>query len=240
MAIESVKTGDKPIFCLLHGRYHTGWCWHLVQEELARAGWSSIAPTLPVGNPELSFDDHALFVSQALAESGAEESILVPHSWAANIAPRVPTHLGANAVKQQILVAPSFHPATFKHPATHSIMYQIWKNYEATSGFDINALREFASHVFYKDVEDEELKAAALGELRPHPRRTVEPQLEKFPDLPIKYILTNNDLVLLRDGQVKTARALRVKPSYFESGHAPMLSKPDKLAEKLIELANKN
>jgi hypothetical protein len=240
MAIESIETGNKPIFCFVHGRYHDGWCWHLTQEELANAGWSSIAPTLSTGNPELSFNDHALIVSQAIAENGAKETILVPHSWAANIAPRVSKLLGANAVKQQIFVAPSFHTATFEHPTTHSMMYEIWKQYEKTSGFDIDALREFASYVFYHDVEDEGLKAAALSKLRPHPRREIEPQLERFPDIRMEYVLTNNDRVLQRGDQAKTARALGVKPTYFESGHAPMLSQPKKLAEVLIKLANTN
>lgn len=240
MAIESNNPDSKPAFCLIHGRYHSGWCWHLTQEELVKAGRVAIAPTLPTENPEFSVEDHALIISQAIAESGAEESILVAHSWGANIAPRVPRLFGANAIKQMTLIAPSFHTATFEHPTTHSLMYEIWKNYEAAAGFDIKALREFASHVFYKDVEDEELKAAALAELRPHPRREIEPKLEEFPDLPTKYVLTENDLVLLRDDQAKTARALGIKPTYFESGHSPMLSQPAKLAEMLIELANKS
>jgi hypothetical protein len=238
MAMESEEANGSPTFCLVHGRYHSGWCWQSVQEELAIAGWNSIAPTLPIEDPEMTLDDHASFLKQVKLERGLEESIDVGHSWGANIIART---MGSNAVKQLIFIAPSFHPATLKHPTRdRPLSYDLWKKYEETAGFDLQAMKEFASFAFYDDVSDEELKEEALNRLREHPTREIEPELEEFPDLPIEYVLTVDDKAVSPYAQADTAEVLGVNPVCFKSGHAPMLAQPEKLAEKLIELAIKN
>jgi hypothetical protein len=38
-------------FVLLHGAWHGGWCWEGVIKELAKAGHTAEAPTMPGHNP---------------------------------------------------------------------------------------------------------------------------------------------------------------------------------------------
>lgn len=238
MRAESERGRDnEAIFCLVHGSWHGAWCWQRLQEELGSAGRKSIAPDLPFEDPNKSLDDHAAIIRKEELKSGATEIIRVGWSWGANVIPRA---LGSNVVRKLIFVAGSFHPATLRRSVTGEELSIRSLSYEVARNTKKEGLREMADYVFYHDVEDEELRENAKNELKWYPRREIEPELTRFPHLPLEYILLANDHALRHEAQTSAAEALGVKPVYFESGHAPMLSRPKELARLLIKLANRS
>src|SRR5215471_2310399 len=70
---------------LVHGSWHTGDCWSAVREQLAEAGISSLAPTLPGhGAADDALDvHHADYVSTVLDTLDEVDgtAILVGHSF---------------------------------------------------------------------------------------------------------------------------------------------------------------
>lgn len=238
MSTELGNNSERTTFCLVHGRHHDGWCWESVRKELDEQGWPSIAPDLPIEDPLLSLEDHAEVMADAEAASGAETIVRVGWSWGANIIPRA---IGGVSIKKLIFVAGAFHRSTIEQwgdesvRATHSIAYDAM---QTSLPLDPpRALAEVADYVFYHDIEDDILKAKALAHLRDHPRREDEPGLPVFPELPREYILTTQDRAVAPASQKKIAELLDVEPIPIESGHAPMLSRPQELAHWLIHLA---
>ncbi len=73
-------------FALVHGGWHGGWCWQLVQAELAARGHTSVAPDLPITDPAAGA---VAYADAVLAALPAEPVVLVAHSLAGLVAPLV-------------------------------------------------------------------------------------------------------------------------------------------------------
>lgn len=75
----------EPVFVLLHGAWHSPRCWDRLTAELARAGYSSLAPALPSSGstpptPDWSRDVETIrkVVSDLVQE---EDVVVVMHSF---------------------------------------------------------------------------------------------------------------------------------------------------------------
>ena len=53
-------------FALIHGAWHDGWCWHLLDEELRQRGHTVVSPDLPCDDPTATWDVYAEAVIAAL------------------------------------------------------------------------------------------------------------------------------------------------------------------------------
>ena len=54
-------------FALVHGSWHGGWCWELMRAELAARGHTTVAPDLPITDPDAGAVAYADAVLAALA-----------------------------------------------------------------------------------------------------------------------------------------------------------------------------
>lgn len=73
-------------FVLIHGAWHGGWCWDGVVAELAKAGHTAEAPTMPGHNPGdnragITLDDYAQAIAAVLRKQ-SQSVVLVGHSSA--------------------------------------------------------------------------------------------------------------------------------------------------------------
>jgi pimeloyl-ACP methyl ester carboxylesterase len=94
-----------------------------------------------------------------------------------------------------------------------------------------------AKEVFYNGCPQGR-KDWAASRLRRQRRSETDPPLDIIPDLPRDYIVCTKDRAVNPDWQEYVARNwLGVEPIPFDSGHSPMISQPQRLAEELIRLA---
>lgn len=226
---------EMPVFSFVFGRGHGPECWDFVRPKLEQNGIASIAPDFPIEDSGASLDDHAEILAQAENKWGESEFVRVGWSWGANIVARAVSA----STRRIIFVAPGFHPMTvFRHPnrelihTDHGMIYSMFQAHQN----DEERL-SFAEMAFYHDVKEKSVVEDAVKSLRPHPYRENEPVLDVFPAVPLGYIALLKDRAITYDSQYRTAHALGVKPRTIRSGHAPMYSRPNDLANLLIELS---
>lgn len=230
---------DKEVtFGLVHGSWHGGWCWEYLQDELDKAGYRSITVDMPIDNPSATFDDYTDTVVEAFVEE--ENLVLVGHSRAGNVLPRV---AGKLSVNKMVFVAASFEQATVGHPTTDEVDFVPARN----SGFFRNGIIELennltrfdpevAKQLFYNECS-ESTKDWAVAKLRPQKRSNNEPPLKAWPNIPTEYIICTNDLVVRPEWSEYSVRNwLQIEPTYLKSDHSPFLSHPKELARMLLEL----
>ena len=91
------RTPATATFCLLHGAWHDGSCWHAVAGELRARGHAVVAPDLPLHDPEAGY---AARLAPAVAlVSGVDGPVaIVGHSLGSNYAAVLATEVDAPSV----------------------------------------------------------------------------------------------------------------------------------------------
>lgn len=84
-------------FGLLHGAWHDPWCWHLLETRLEEMGHSTVAPELPLQDPEAGYMQRVQPVIDAL-ESADGEVVVVAHSQSSALGPLVVSSRPASAL----------------------------------------------------------------------------------------------------------------------------------------------
>ena len=79
---------DEPVFVLVHGGRHGGWCWQRVSRELSRAGCDVYSPTLTglgershLLSPAVGLATHIADVAAVFEYEDLHDVILVAHSY---------------------------------------------------------------------------------------------------------------------------------------------------------------
>lgn len=232
---------EKATFCLVHGAWHGAWVWDLLRPQLEAHGHPTIAPTLPIDDPKANFNRYADVVSKAIASSGAKEVLIVAHSRAGNVVPR----LGNAAIKKLVYVSASVEEYTIgrplveeadRLPSKNSILFNIGsrKLHGEMTAYE----KSLAKDVFYHDCPDE-VAQWAVEKLRIQRKSKSEPPIRQMPATPAHFIVCAFDRVINTDRQIYTALNWFNVPEsrihVFNSGHSPMLAKPKEFAAKLLE-----
>lgn len=230
---------SEATFGLVHGSWHGAWCWQYLQEELDYKGYKSVAMDLPVDNPSANFDDYADAAADAL--KGESDIILVGHSRAGNIIPRV---AGKIAITKMVFLCSSFEKATIGRPMPDEEAFMPARNdkdfYDGVIALEHEmtvVTEKSAKELFYHDCSPE-IQDWAAENLRPQRRSSNEPKLEKWPDVPQEYILCEDDRVVRPVwSRYAAMNWLGVEPISLPGGHSPFLSRPRQLAEVLDAMA---
>lgn len=194
---------------------------------------------LPIDDPNKTFEDYADVVAESL--SGHENIVLVGHSRAGNVIPRV---AGRISVKRLVFLASSFEPATIGHPLETEIGVVPLKNLpQFTEGIEYigNEMTIFKKHlaknVFYQDCE-KGVADWAISRLRPQRRSADEPAMPEWPSkIPQEYIICRADRVVNPEWGLYAAQNwLNIEPRYLEGDHSPALSRPAELGRLLLSL----
>jgi pimeloyl-ACP methyl ester carboxylesterase len=204
---------------LIHGAGDSAFHWHLLEPELRAGGHGVVAMDLPCEDDDATLWDYADAVLCAIGDRS--HLILVAQSLGGFTAPlvcaRVPVDL-------MVLLA-----GMVPLPGERG------EDWPTNTGYPGPAA-EGVIEIFYDDVPEDVAAQAMRRTRRQADAVGRDPwPLERWPDVPTRYLLCLNDRMFPADwmrGVVRERLGIE-EPDEIESGHCPALSRPRELAERL-------
>lgn len=214
-------------YVLIHGGGGSAWEWHLVADELRGRGHDVVAVDLPIEDESGGWSDYADAVVDAVGER--RRLVLVAHSLGGFTAPLV---CARSAVDLLVLVAAMV-------PAPGETGEEWWVNTGWRQAYDVargeSGHDDSPSAVFLHDVPPD-LAGEALAKSRDQagtPMREPWP-LDAWPDVPTRFLLCRDDRMFPADWMRGVVRErLGITPDEIDGGHAPYLSRPKELTDRL-------
>jgi pimeloyl-ACP methyl ester carboxylesterase len=236
---DNVSAGDAvTTFVLIPGAGADPRVYGATIEALRGLGHDGIAPPLPLDDASATPSDHADAILAALGDPPPEPLVVVGQSLGAYSATIAAARL---APRRLILLAPMI-PAPGEsagdwwqgtgHPEA---IAELTARIGQPSEWDEGALAE----VFYHDVDEATLKANAEYDGVPSDGLFAEPlPLDAWPDVPTTVLIPREDRLFPIDFQRRVARErIGVGIEEMNGGHLPFLSRPEELAQRLVDLA---
>jgi pimeloyl-ACP methyl ester carboxylesterase len=217
-------------FCLVHGKWHDSSCWVVLAERLGAAGHDVIAPDLPFENPQTTYDDRIRPAVDALA-GASDPVVVVGHSLGVGYTPLiVEARPGSSLV--HLCPAPVGPFADLNAPMTSTQPgFEFPPNRpDGTSIWEPGA----AISAIYPRLEPHVAEALAYR-LKPGASPSDSYPLSAPPDVPTTLIYATHDEFFRPDWSRWVAREVaQVEPIELDTGHFPMIERPDVLAEVLV------
>lgn len=230
-------------FVLIHGAWHGGWCWKRVAPILRAAGHEVFAPSLTGSgerkhllSPAVGMDTYVADVANLIDSEELDNVVLVGHS-AAGAAISKAAETVHDRLKALVYVDSVVLPSG---KAMFDIFPAQWVDQmrgAAARDGDLNAAppeKQMIYSFFASDCSDDDkawiLRMATAQPLKPYEDKV---DLTKFQGLNISktYIgCKQSQGGLPRD----VAEKFGLRYVEMDSGHDPMVSKPDELAEILL------
>ncbi len=230
-------------FVLVHGGYHGGWCWDRLRAELGHRGHDSLAPDLPIDDPDASYGEYATAVVEAMTDSDDDDGdvVLVGHSLGCFVVPLIATT--RNVGRLVLLNAVPTLPGAPIPMGEASTLTDELAAAEQHTFFDSRGRGlqppAVSRSLFYNDCDDASANWA-LARLRPQGRRPLTDPwpLERWPDVATAIVLCRDDHVVRFESAVAAARAFLTAddPIVLPGGHSPFLSRPEHLADVLNDI----
>ena len=228
---------------LIHGAWHTGQSWSLLQDSLAGHGIASDAVTLPSDEPGLDSGDYAEFATRTWSEI-EEDLVLVAHSLGGLTAPAVAEMRPVSMIVYLAALLPAIGKSLAEQREGRPTMTQRWlTEYLPQQHREDNGNTwwspELAEEIFYHDCPPQVARDAA-SQLRQQAAAPIigRTPLEAMPQVPSAYIVCRDDRVVDPDWSRDAARErLGVETREIPGGHSPFLARPDRLAEEIIDIA---
>ena len=213
-------------FALIHGGGGSAWEWCCLEPELRTRGYEAVSMDLPSEDPAAGWEAYTEAVLTAIGDR--TDVVLVAHSLGGFVAPLV---CARRPVDLLVLVSAMV-------PVAGETVGQWWERtgYAAEEAADLSTEADQIA-AFLHDVEPG-LAAEALRRSRPvHAAAMEEPwPLPGWPAVPTRFILCTQDRFFR---PAFTRRMLKdrlgVAPDVIDSGHAPHLSRPAELADRLVQ-----
>lgn len=230
-----------PVYVLVHGAWHGGWCWQRVSNELRAQGDIVYTPTLSgLGehkntlSPAVNLETHITDIVNLIEMEDLHDVILVGHSYAglviAGVADRIPQRLSKLVFLDALLVGNGESGFSIQPKAVQNV---ITKSAEKDNGLSIPA---WSADVF--GVTKPEDITWVNARLTAHPFRTfTQPLVLHHPygnHLPLIYIsCTVNQLPAIVPYAEKAKNSKEWKYYALETGHDAMITEPVKTAALL-------
>lgn len=244
-------------FVLVHGGFHAAWCWERTIDELAAMGHDAVAVDLPGHgarvDEESTLANRRDAIVSALQAGGADKSVLVGHSGggfdatlAADAAPELVAHITylAAALPREGRTYP-------EAMAMRDEGEELGDDFDADVGemlgylkFDDDGAMWFADfegawRYFYHDCDDATARWAfeRLGPERFGDTTVTPVSVPRFweADLPRSFIRCLQDQSMPRWLADTVTRRLGVEQLTIDTSHSPFLSRPQELAELLVD-----
>ncbi len=231
-------------FLLIHGSCHGAWCWQSVVERLHAAGHGARAIDLPGHGddptplPEVTLERYA----EAILDAIDTPVVLVGHSMAGYpislVADRAPEKIARLVYLCAYVPARGMSLAQMRRAGPRQPLRPAIRM--ASDGLSFTIDPEMAADVFFNDC-DAATAAQAVARLGPQP---VAPQEEPL-TLGENWARTGKHYIrCARDNTIPPEYQLTMSAGFPEghvstlpASHSPFLSMPDRLAGKLIEIA---
>ncbi|MGW5652717.1 alpha/beta hydrolase [Streptomyces humi] len=230
------RTPTAPQFLLVHGAWHGSWCWRELQDALDRRGWTSHTVDLPSVVPEDAdgklpglFDDAR--VIREKIDAVEAPLVVVGHSYGG--APLTQAAHGAANVAHIVYVA------GFALDEGESLMTCFGGDQpDLDEVRGVIPVREEPATTLYNDV-DEDKRDAALARLQPQSALSFAEPVDRaaWRSITSSYVLCDDDRSLPPEYQKPFAERTGTV-HHLPSGHTPLLSMPDELADLLAGIAH--
>jgi len=231
-------------FALVHGMSHGAWCWRPLAERLERRGHRVVAVDLPGHGARAhewrraSVGAYARAVADELALAGFSRAVVVGHSMAGAVIPKVAELSPARVVHLVFVAAvvPSGRGRLADHfpPSIRELFRGL-----ALAGRGVVQYPAQLEHArWMTDMRAGDPRVVdALARLTAQP---AVPWLERVDysrfyamDVPRTYIRCRGDAAVPPERAAEYAARLGVAPIDLDTAHNPMLSAPDELARIL-------
>lgn len=223
-------------FCLMHssGQGPTGW--KLLVEELEQRGHHALTPAFHLDRTDEGATYHADTIVDALNDSGCAPAdvVCVAHSAAGIYLPLVAERGRPRRMVFLTAIVPrpgvSFREM---YQGDASMFNPAWLGKNPA---DEDVALEFVFH----DCPPERVEWALSTRVLFYAQRAMaEPcPLTTWPEVPTSYIVCAEDRSITPAWQRKVARAwLGVEPHELPGGHCPNVSRPEALADLLVQIA---
>jgi len=233
---------QSPVFVLVHGAWHGGWCWQKVSEKLRDEGDLVYTPTLSgLGehkntlNSKVDLDTHIADIVNFIVMEDLHHVILVGHSYAgaviAGVADRIPERLEKLVYLDALL--------TENGQSVFNISSKITQDDYTKSALKLdNGMSiPFPSSAWFGVTDSTAIKWTN-ERLTSQPYKTfTQPLVLKHSygnHLPLIYIACRNpELAILEQFAKKTRESKAWKYYELNTGHDAMISAPTELATLL-------
>jgi pimeloyl-ACP methyl ester carboxylesterase len=225
------------IFALVHGAWHGPWCWERVVGPLRERGLEAVVPDLPSEDPELGLEDYADTIERALGD--ADDVVLVPHSLGGLVGPVVARRRPLRALVYLcgLVPQPGLSFGEQLSAADGPILTIAGGREVDDQGRSHWPDPDATVRCMYPDLAPEDARSA-VGRLRfQAPRSQTERSPKPPAGLRVESIIGTEDRLVNPDWSRRVARErLGVKPVELPTGHFPMITHPELLAERLAQL----
>jgi pimeloyl-ACP methyl ester carboxylesterase len=225
------------IFALVHGAWHGPWYWERVVGPLRERGHEAVVPDLPSEDPALGLEDYADTIERALGD--ADDVVLVPHSLGGLVGPVVARRRPLRALVYLcgLVPEPGLSFGDQLSAADEPILTIAGGREVDDQGRSHWPEPDATVRFMHPDLAPDDAGTAA-GRLRFQARRS---QTERSPEPPaglrVESILGTEDRLVNPDWSRRVARErLGVEPVELPTGHFPMITHPELVAERLAQL----
>ena len=227
-------------FVLIPGAGGDAWYWHRLVPELRARGHEAIAVELPTGDDAAGIAEYA---DAAVAAVGGcrDELVVVAQSMGAYSAP-----LACERLPVQLLVL--LNPMIPRPGETAGEWWEATGQAEAREaqaareGRDLGRDRDLLDTLFHDVPSELTNEAIAQGE----PEQSATPfgqpwPLQRWPDVPVRVLQGSDDRLFPAEFQRRVSEErLGIVPDVMPGGHLVALSRPEELADRLVELAREH
>lgn len=224
-------------FLLIHGACHDGWYWRGVADLLEEKGHRVVAPDLPCEDPEAGIAEYSKVAADAVGPHYEAPLVVVGHSLGALTAAMVASQLDTHRLVfvSGIIGKPgkSLENLVDVDAARDGPFADGDLEFDDLSRFRFT--ESGARRVLYHDCSP-----AVIAEACAHLRFqrslwTERLAIDDWPDVSIASIVCRDDRVVNPEWSRRVSRQrLGVDPIEIASGHTPMLSRPNDIAEALL------
>lgn len=224
---------------LVHGAWHGAWCWELVLPRLDAAGVPVVVVDLPsVARADATVHDDAGCVRAAL-DSIDEEVVLLGHSYGGAVISEAGLHPNvAHLVFLTAFVLEAGESAQENTLTGGDEASDLGAAIEVGDGV-LTIVPDGAAAAFFHDCGPA-VARAAIERLRPQSWAALGGKVEAaaWRDKPATYVVCTDDRAL--PVALQRSNAARVGASVdWPTSHSPFLSRPDLVAELLVELSSR-
>jgi pimeloyl-ACP methyl ester carboxylesterase len=232
-------------FLLVHGSWHTAWCWFKITARLEAAGHRVIAPDLPGHGlnskpaAQVTMLDHTDRTT-SLLDAESEPVVLVAHSRHGIVASQT-AELRPDKIRALVYLA------AYLVPSGETIVPLFLSDTESLipPNFSIDPVaktdmlrREAFREALYHDCSDDDV-ALASALLAPEPsapgNTPVQTTEENFGRVPRVYIELTQDRAVSWSLQKRMYEALPCKQVLtIDAGHSAYFSRPDELTQAIL------